>query len=71
MGVDVETLGEPLVIIDTTARRIDVVFRCRIAPPVPDDFDHDSVEIVEAQWFPKDALPSMQRETAEALRRAF
>ena len=39
--------------------------------PVPDDFDHDSVEIVEAQWFPKDALPSMQRETAEALRRVF
>jgi 8-oxo-dGTP pyrophosphatase MutT (NUDIX family) len=71
VGVDVETLGEPVVIIDTKARRIDVVFRCRIEPPVPDDFDPDSVEIVEARWFPKDSLPQMQKETAEALGRVF
>ena len=71
VGVDVETLGEPLVIIDSKVRRVDVVFRCRIEPPVPDDFDADSVEIVEARWFPKDRLPAMQKETAEALRRVL
>ena len=71
IGIDVETLGEPLVIIDSKARRIDVVFRCRVEPPVPDDFDPDSVEIVEARWFPKDGLPAMQKETAEALRRVL
>jgi 8-oxo-dGTP diphosphatase len=71
IGVDVETLGEPLVIIDAKARRIDVVFRCRINPPVPDVFTPSSVEIVEARWFPKAALPEMQKETAEALRRVL
>ena len=69
VGLDVEVLGEPLVIIDTTVRRIDAVFRCRIRPPVPDVVAPASVEIVEVRWFATDALPSMQKETAEALRR--
>jgi ADP-ribose pyrophosphatase YjhB (NUDIX family) len=69
VDVDVDTLGEPVVIIDVKARRIDVVFRCRIRPPVPDAFTPDSVEILEARWFAKDRLPHMQKETAEALRR--
>lgn len=71
IGVEVETLGEPLVIVDVKARRIDVVFRCRIWPPVPDTFAPDSVEITEAGWFPKHALPVTQKETGEALRRVF
>lgn len=69
VGIDVETLGEPVVIIDVKARRIDVVFRCRVRPPASDTLEPDSVEIVDARWFPKDALPAMQRETAGALRR--
>jgi hypothetical protein len=52
-------------------RRIDVVFRCRIRPPVPDVVAPASVEIAEVRWFPRDALPRMQRETAEALRRVL
>ena len=71
VGVEVDTLGEPLVIIDVKARRIDVVFRCRVQPPVPDVLAPDSVEIVEARWFPRDALPAMQKETAEAFRRVL
>jgi 8-oxo-dGTP diphosphatase len=71
IGVDVEPLGEPLVIVDVHARRIDVVFRCSIPPPVPEEFRLDSVEILEAGWFPKDALPEMQRETDEALSRVL
>jgi len=71
IGIDVETLGEPLVNIDVKARRVDVVFRCRIPPPVPDVFEPTSVEILEARWFPKRELPPMQKETAEAVLRVF
>jgi 8-oxo-dGTP pyrophosphatase MutT (NUDIX family) len=71
VGVDVETLGDPIVTIDVKARRVDVIFRCRIEPPVPDVVVPNSVEIVEARWFPKDGLPTMQRETAAAVRQVF
>jgi 8-oxo-dGTP pyrophosphatase MutT (NUDIX family) len=71
VGIDVDTLGEPLVVIDVKARRIDVVFRCRMRPTAPDTVQPDAVEIVEARWFPKDALPEMQKETAGALRRVL
>jgi len=71
VDIDVEILGEPLVVIDVKARRIDVVFRCRVEPPVPEAFAPDSVEILDAQWFPRDALPAMQKETAEAFRRVY
>jgi ADP-ribose pyrophosphatase YjhB (NUDIX family) len=69
VGLDVETLGEPLVIIEAKARRIDVVFRCAVRPPVPDVIAPASVEIDEVRWFARDSLPAMQKETAEALRR--
>ena len=71
VGVFVELQGEPVVVIDARVRRIDVVFRCRIRPPVPDVVTPASVEIAEVRWFPRDALPRMQRETAEALRRVL
>jgi 8-oxo-dGTP pyrophosphatase MutT (NUDIX family) len=71
VGVVVELQGEPVVVIDARVRRIDVVFRCRIRPPVPDVVAPASVEIAEVRWFPRDALPRMQRETAEALRRVL
>jgi 8-oxo-dGTP diphosphatase len=71
VGVDLDTVGEPVVIIDAKVRRIDVVFRCRIRPPVPNGIAAASAEIVEARWFSKDALPTMQKETADALRRVF
>ena len=71
VGVDVETLGDPVVTIDVKARRVDVIFRCRIKPPAPEVVAPNSVEIVEARWFPKDSLPAMQRETAAAVREVF
>jgi 8-oxo-dGTP pyrophosphatase MutT (NUDIX family) len=71
IGLVVDLQGEPVVIIDARVRRIDVVFRCRIRPPVPDVVAPASVEIAEVRWFPRDALPRMQRETAEALRRVL
>jgi 8-oxo-dGTP diphosphatase len=71
IGVVVDLQGEPVVIIDVRVRRIDVVFRCRIRPPVPDVVAPASVEIAEVRWFPRGSLPRMQRETAEALRRVL
>ncbi len=71
VGLTVEDVGEPLVLIDTKVRRVDVVFRCRLAPPVPDVVRPTSAEIVEARWFSKDQLPIMQQETAAALRQVL
>ena len=68
-GIVVELQGEPLVIIDVRVRRIDVVFRCRIRPPVPDVVRPASVEISEARWFRPHVLPVLQPEAAEALAR--
>jgi 8-oxo-dGTP pyrophosphatase MutT (NUDIX family) len=71
VGLDVDIVGDPQVIIDVKVRRIDVVFKCRVPPPVHDVVPPASVEIVEARWFPRDALPWMQKESAEALRRVL
>ena len=71
VGLDIEVLGDPLVTIDAQARRVDVVFRCRARPPAPDVVAPASVEIVEARWFARSALPATQKETAEALRRVL
>ncbi len=65
VGLDVEVLGAPAVVVDAAPQRVDVVFRCR----VDDDAEVaiGSAEIVEAQWFPRDQLPELQFETAGAL----
>ena len=68
VSLDIETIGEPAVVVDPRARRVDVVFRARlIAAASPDDVRASSPEIVEARWFPRDELPELQHETAGAL----
>lgn len=65
VGLDVELLGEPAVVVDEEPHRIDLVFRARPTDsraPVP-----ASPEIVEAEWFPAEALPELQFETRDAL----
>jgi ADP-ribose pyrophosphatase YjhB (NUDIX family) len=52
--------------IDPRARRIDVVFRCRVRPPVPDEITPRSAEIVEVRWFERGHLPPLQNEVARA-----
>ena len=59
----------PRAFIDPGARRIDVVFRCRVRPPVPDEIQPRSAEIVEVRWFRRDNLPVLQSEVAHALSR--
>ncbi|WP_436792598.1 NUDIX hydrolase [Actinospongicola halichondriae] len=69
VGVAVELLGEPAVVVDARPQRVDVIFRAR---PIGTDEELDAVrpgspEIVEARWFPADGLPELQFETADAL----
>lgn len=68
VGLDVELIGAPAVVVDSRARRVDVVFRARPAA------GHDpgaaapcSPEVVEARWFPAHDLPPLQHEAVSAL----
>lgn len=68
VGIEVEPVGEPAVVVDPDPRRVDVVFRCRIAPGAdPSSVRPASPEVVEARWFPADALPELQHEASGAL----
>ena len=68
VGLMIEILGEPAVVVDPDPQRIDVVFRCRPAPGSDTDaIAPRSPEIVEARWFGPDELPELQFETAGAL----
>ncbi|MDQ4132455.1 MAG: NUDIX domain-containing protein [Actinomycetota bacterium] len=68
LGIEIDTEGEPVVIIIPEDRRILVAFRARLvageqsAGPVP-----RSPEIAEARWFPLDDLPKLHREVARAV----
>jgi len=68
VGLDIELVSEPAVVVDASPRRIDVVFRAR--PAREDEADAvcpSSVEIVEAAWFLPTELPRLQVETAQAV----
>src|SRR3954447_20470228 len=67
VGLRIELIGEPAVVVDADPQRIDVVFRAR---PV-DDAEADrarpcSPEIDEVRWFRSDHLPDLQFETSHA-----
>lgn len=68
VGLEVSLLGEPAVVVDPVPQRIDIIFRCRpVDAGVGDEVVPLSPEIVDARWFPADALPELQFETAGAL----
>ncbi len=68
VGLEVELLGEPAVVVDAVPQRVDLVYRARPAPgadlaavgPV-------SAEIAEVRWFSPAELPELQFETSGAL----
>lgn len=68
VGLDVELVGEPAVVVDPKPRRIDVVYRAlpldyvASAEVVP-----TSPEIDEVRWFLREELPQLQHETVGAL----
>jgi 8-oxo-dGTP diphosphatase len=68
VGIAVELVGEPAVVVEAGPRRVDVVYRARPAHGVdPDTVRPSSPEIVEVGWFPSDELPELQAETSGAL----
>ena len=68
VGLAVDLVGEPLVTVDPEARRVDVIYRSTPMPGADlDDLRPCSPEIVEVRWFPRDELPELQPETADAL----
>lgn len=68
VGLKVELIGRPAVVVDPEPRRVDVIFRARPAPGAdPDSATPSSPEIAEVRWFAPDALPDLQHETVGAI----
>jgi ADP-ribose pyrophosphatase YjhB (NUDIX family) len=68
VGLDVELDDHPRVVIDARRRRVDVIFKSRLAPGAEDvEPNPVSPEILEVRWFLLDDLPLLQRETVDAL----
>jgi len=68
IGLAVDLIGEPAVVVDAEAQRVDVVYRARpSAGTDPDSVVPESPEIAEVQWFPRSELPDLQEETVQAL----
>jgi 8-oxo-dGTP diphosphatase len=68
VGLDIEFLGEPAVVVDAHPQRVDLVFRARPAAGADvDTIRPGSVEITETAWFPRHELPALQYETTTAL----
>jgi 8-oxo-dGTP pyrophosphatase MutT (NUDIX family) len=69
LGVQIEVDDAPMVVVDARHRRVDVIFRGRLAgddpdppPPAP-----ASPEIVEVRWFDPKELPILLPEATTAL----
>ena len=68
VGLDIELIGEPAVVVDAEPRRVDVIFRARpLDGADPDAATPSSPEVVEVRWFPLSDLPELQHESAFAL----
>jgi len=66
VALDPLTLPVPFAVLATHARRVDIVYFVDAPPGVPLR-SHD-VEVVQAEWFPLDALPEISEPTADILR---
>ena len=68
VGLDIELLGEPQVVVDAPPQRVDVIYRARHAAGAdPDAVAPGSPEIEEVRWFARSELPDLQHETVAAL----
>ncbi|MCU1373030.1 MAG: putative MutT/NUDIX-family protein [Actinomycetia bacterium] len=68
VGLDIEVVGQPSVVVAPGPRRVDVIYRCRPAPGAdPDTARPTSPEIVEVRWAPRDELPELQHEASGGL----
>jgi ADP-ribose pyrophosphatase YjhB (NUDIX family) len=68
VGLHVELHDHPRVVIDARRRRVDVIYKSRLAPGTDEGEPTPlSPEILEVRWFRLDELPLLQRETVDAL----
>jgi 8-oxo-dGTP diphosphatase len=68
VGLDIDLEDGPVPVVWPGYRRIDLVFRARLAPGARrDDAQVRSAEIREVAWFDLAALPDVESATAEAL----
>lgn len=68
VGLAIDLVGEPRVVVDAEPQRVDLVYRAVPAPGADvEAVAPGSPEILEARWFPRDGLPELQHETAGAL----
>jgi len=65
VGIEIELLGEPAVVVEPDPRRVDVVSRARVVDSA--EAAPRSPEIVDAGWFRPDELPELQEETTRGL----
>lgn len=69
IGLAVELVGEPAVVVAHGPRRVDVVYEARLLDGADADAASPrSPEIVEARWVPRHDLPPLQHEAAGGLR---
>jgi 8-oxo-dGTP pyrophosphatase MutT (NUDIX family) len=69
VGLAIELVGEPVVVVEPVPHRVDVVYLAR--PAEEGDADSarpSSPEIEQLDWFTLDDLPQLQVETVTALR---
>ena len=66
VGIDVEVMGEPTVVVAPEPQRVDIVFRARPSDGAVEPHPQ-SPEITEVRWFAFDDLPELQDELADAL----
>lgn len=66
VGIAVEIVGEPTVVVAPVPQRVDVVFRACLPGGAPEPHPR-SPEILEVAWFAADALPPLQQELAQAI----
>jgi 8-oxo-dGTP pyrophosphatase MutT (NUDIX family) len=68
VGLPIELVGEPGVVVDPVPRRIDIVYRARVRLGCyPAGARPASPEIAEVRWFSPEELPQLQHETVSAL----
>jgi len=67
IGVEIDLAGEPTPVVEARPQRVDLVYSARLADPDGPAPSPRSAEILDAQWFARDALPELQHETATAL----
>jgi 8-oxo-dGTP diphosphatase len=68
VGLEIELIGEPTVVVDPAPQRIDIIFRARPADHLTSlEPSISTPEVVEARWFSPDELPQLQFETTGAL----